>query len=301
MNPLAPTPTESLGVPKRRLVPTGQRTARPNNSQYRRRSGARRAGHVRVTFGNGTTTSERRDPHTRADPARARRRPTSDPDAAPPEPIWHGALADPTALSENALQQAHALADAARDGNWVTITGILDAPRAAWTVNMWRPGATTRYTPLHQAAWHGVPRSVIYNLIGRGAWRTQRTANGLTAHDIAPQRGHDTTAELLQPTPRRPFDADKAAVLDRHLAGLIESRIRPQLSVKLTHPQSSVLTEMPENTRLRYPIPGMYGGFSIQLMRGYLYTESWSRVVGGSGQAHVITTDGTSLVNEGFV
>jgi hypothetical protein len=46
----------------------------------------------------------------------------------------------------------------------------------------------------------------------------------------------------------------------------------------------------------------MYGGFSIALMRGnYLYVESWIRIVGDSGQAHVITHEGVTLVDEGFV
>ena len=46
----------------------------------------------------------------------------------------------------------------------------------------------------------------------------------------------------------------------------------------------------------------MYGGFSIALMKGsYLYVESWIRVVGDSGLAHVITHEGVTLVDEGFV
>ena len=47
-------------------------------------------------------------------------------------------------------------------------------------------------------------------------------------------------------------------------------------------------------------LPVNHGGFSIQLLRGYLYVESWIRVVGGSGQAHVITHEGVVLVQEGF-
>jgi hypothetical protein len=57
--------------------------------------------------------------------------------------------------------------------------------------------------------------------------------------------------------------------------------------------------------RLWFPVPGMYGGLTYQLaMEGdtlVLRTESWSRVVGGSGQAHRITESGTELVDEGFV
>lgn len=71
--------------------------------------------------------------------------------------------------------------------------------------------------------------------------------------------------------------------------------------------------ELPELTQLLssdelkawFPIPGMYGGFSYwfegegELAK--LVTESWCRVVGGSGQRHEITAQGSKLVDEGFV
>jgi hypothetical protein len=45
----------------------------------------------------------------------------------------------------------------------------------------------------------------------------------------------------------------------------------------------------------------MYGGFSYRLDGDHLIVESWSRVVGGSGQRHVIDERGTRLVADGFV
>lgn len=55
-----------------------------------------------------------------------------------------------------------------------------------------------------------------------------------------------------------------------------------------------------------YAVPGMYGGFQAIIRKeeeGWkLVTESWSRIVDGSGQRHEITAqDGTKLVAEGFV
>ena len=54
-----------------------------------------------------------------------------------------------------------------------------------------------------------------------------------------------------------------------------------------------------------FPIDGMYGGFAYSLEEDEseirLVAESWSRVCGGSGQRHVITTAGCNLVEEGFV
>jgi len=57
--------------------------------------------------------------------------------------------------------------------------------------------------------------------------------------------------------------------------------------------------------RMWYPVPGMYGGFEYVLSersgKPLLTTESWCRIVGGSGQRHEITIDGCVLVEEGFV
>jgi hypothetical protein len=45
------------------------------------------------------------------------------------------------------------------------------------------------------------------------------------------------------------------------------------------------------------PVPGMYGGFSYRLFKEgdtfRLHTESWCRIMDGSGQAHEITAEGT--------
>ena len=57
--------------------------------------------------------------------------------------------------------------------------------------------------------------------------------------------------------------------------------------------------------KIWFPIPGMYGGFSYWIdSEGdeiRLISESWCRVVGGSGQRHVITVEGSTLDAEGFV
>lgn len=54
-----------------------------------------------------------------------------------------------------------------------------------------------------------------------------------------------------------------------------------------------------------FEIPGMYGGFCYWLEgsgdKTKLITESWCRVVGGSGQRHEVTAHGSRLVDQGFV
>lgn len=53
--------------------------------------------------------------------------------------------------------------------------------------------------------------------------------------------------------------------------------------------------------RVWFPIPGMMGGFAVELFNGRLHVDSWSRMAAGSGRAYVITERRTTLVDEGFV
>lgn len=86
------------------------------------------------------------------------------------------------------------------------------------------------------------------------------------------------------------------AVIRGRAAGLVD---RHDLALpKLALPLPS------EAEKAWFPVPGMYGGFSFwfegEAEDLRLVTESWCRVVGGSGQRHVITAQGSDLVDEGF-
>lgn len=209
---------------------------------------------------------------------------------------WPGTLLDPTLFKEPFLGHRHELADAARHGNWEEVFRLLDAK----SVNSWRPGGPSWFTPLHQAARLGAPTEVAQRLITQGAWRTMQNKAGETPGEVARVYSHDHLEQPLTPDSRVIANPDLWPKLDRWLAALIESRIRPQLTIRLRHPQSSVLAEMPEGATLWMPVPGMYGGFSIQLLRSYLFVQSSIRIVEGSGQAHVVTTEGYTMVEEGF-
>ena len=54
-----------------------------------------------------------------------------------------------------------------------------------------------------------------------------------------------------------------------------------------------------------FSVAGMYGGFSYGLFekdgRPVLVTDSWIRIVGGSGQQHEITPDKVEMTARGFV
>lgn len=212
---------------------------------------------------------------------------------------WSGVL-DASALKAPVVASASRLADAAKNGDWDRVLAAVSGTDRSLTPNDWRPGGASLYTPLHQAAWHGAPLPVVERLIDMGAWRTLRTEKGQRALDIAAEKEHRQLLGILEPVIHRHVDPNSLDRLDLHLAALIETRIRPQIETRLRHPACEVLTEIPEGT-LWYPVPGMYGGFNVELREHHLYVESWSRVVGGSGQAHVVTAQGSTLVNEGFV
>lgn len=210
-------------------------------------------------------------------------------------PHWHAAT-DRDAYRDSFLAKIDAVADAARAGRWDAVLAALDAGDPDVHPNVWRIGGTSGFTPLHQAAWHGAPGEVVTELVRRGAWRTLRTADGRDAAQIARERGHDELVPVL----RAPaVERDPAfSVMDGHLMGLIEARVRPALTVRLRYPQTAVVHEV---GKVWYPVPGMYGGFMLTAIPGGVEAESSIRVVGGSGQRHVISREGCRLVEEGFV
>lgn len=187
------------------------------------------------------------------------------------------------------------LARFAYEGRWDRVLELLEAGPRWLTPNRWKTTGTSLFTPLHQAAWHGAPVAVAEQLIELGAWRTIRTSDGRRPVDIALQRGHDHLRAILEPVVLRPVDESLVGRLDAHLAALVESRV-PQKALPLRHPSCELLTEVP-GARLWYPIAGMYGGFSIELRENHLLVESWSRVVMGSRETHVVTAEGAMLVD----
>ena len=86
---------------------------------------------------------------------------------------------------------------------------------------------------------------------------------------------------------------------------LIHSRIvefRLPLPVELPHLEGVVATEQ---NPAWFDVDGMYGGFSYYLLSNTtpakLIVESWSRLIEGSGQRHIVTPTATELVEAGFV
>lgn len=213
---------------------------------------------------------------------------------------WDAAL-DRETLADWHVGARDRLADAARDGRWDAVLTLLRESEAQLSPNHWRVGGPSWFTPLHQAAYHGAPISVVLQLVELGGSRRLPTADGRTPFDIAVSAAHERLLPILKPEIRNPAPVDVLAVLDRRLHALVESRVRPDIEVRLRPLPTAMLTELAEGTTVWFPIPGMLGGFSVRLVMSYLDVRSWSRSSAGSGQAHVITVDGTTLVAEGFV
>ncbi|MBM7500313.1 hypothetical protein JOD52_001153 [Brachybacterium muris] len=210
---------------------------------------------------------------------------------------WQGVL-DPDVLNDDLVEHSARLADAAKAGSWDTVLDLVE--QGTWsTANQWRVTGRSWFTPLHQAAWLGAPVGVAERLLRAGAWRSLRTAEGGRPLDIARQRGHHHLLEALAVRDLGAADQRRVTAWDSHLADLIAERTRPLAPVRF-RPVPTELLVVERMESLWVPYPGMYGGFSLSVHRDRLVVESWSRVAGGSGQAHVITESGSVMVEEGF-
>ena len=97
------------------------------------------------------------------------------------------------------------LAEAAFGGRWGWVDTFLRR-QPAW-INETNPIGSGGYTCLHQAAYYGAPYEVLEMLHAHGADHTLRAADGLTALEVAVQRGKAATAEHLRALAPRPATA----------------------------------------------------------------------------------------------
>jgi hypothetical protein len=216
---------------------------------------------------------------------------------------WQGVL-DTSVMADDLVSAGHRLADAAKAGDWSAVMNALDREWSWLVINQWRPGGTAWFTPLHQAAWHGAPTRVVAELLDRGSLRSLRDSKGRTPFDVAVEHDHTPALlELLRP-PRSPLTPTQIRALDARLAELIDGRIQGRLYDKelrtvLRYPPVEILHELP-GQRVWFPMPAKFG-FHIELQRGALEVKSWCGLVEGSGQAHLVTAEGSVMIDQGFV
>lgn len=202
-----------------------------------------------------------------------------------------------------AVQVRHALAYAARHANWPRVFEILSEGQEQ--VNSSRLDGSSWYTPLHQAAWHGASVEVVLHLIRLGAWRTLRNARGERALDVAQRRGHQHLLHALDPEYRHHVPQGVLLGIQAHFHTVIHRRCEDLVERhRLRLPELGPLLEL-DRPKMWFQVLGMCGGFSYALEsegdQAKLVSDSWSRVVGGSGQRHEITAGGSQLVDSGFV
>lgn len=216
---------------------------------------------------------------------------------------WQGVI-ERGQYEVSTLESRDAIANAAKEYDWQTVVRLLDVDSSL--VNTWRVGGKSWYAPLHQAAHGGASSAVVERLITLGAWRSLCTAGGERAVDIARACRHEHLVGMLEPILAHEIDASVIVPMQRHFHDVIRDRIAAfgVLAASLRFPELGPVMEYASAT-FWFPIPGMRGGFSFWLTddaaRPTLMTESWSRVVEGSGERHEVTPAGARLVDAGFV
>lgn len=132
-----------------------------------------------------------------------------------------------------------------------------------------------------------------------------QNANGERPVDIARKKKHEHLVELLEPVYKTHVSHKTLQKIQQHFHEIILGRTGDLVTKSgLRLPELEPLLEI-EQPRMWFPVPGMCGGFSYWLDgRGKdvrLISESWCRVVSGSGQRHEITSKEGKLVGKGFV
>ncbi len=218
------------------------------------------------------------------------------------ETVWAGITRAET-LDDKSVQVRQHLADAARNYDWSNVITVLSENQEL--VNTTRPGGSSLYAPLHQAAHGGAPAEIVLKLIDLGAWRTLQNVCGERPVDVAEKRRHLHLLGVLAPDLKRHVPLGVLLKIQEHFHAVIKSRARNEVQRHgLRLPELEPLLEF-EDLQVWFPVPGMYGGFKYRLeaagVEAKLVSESWSRVVEGSGERHEITSAGSHLVETGFV
>lgn len=214
---------------------------------------------------------------------------------------WDGITRKET-LKEDVAQMRQSLADAAKNYDWPR---VLELAKYSDLVNTTRPSGSSLYTPLHQAAHGGAPIEVVEKLIEYGALRTMQNARGERPVDIAESKGHRHLLDVLCPQYKHHVPLGVLLKIQSNFHTVINERAAQLVREHaLRLPELETLLELDE-PKMWFAVPGMSGGFNYRLdqmgVNAKLVSESWIRVVEGSGQRHEITSAGSKLLEEDFV
>ena len=145
--------------------------------------------------------------------------------------------------------------------------------------------------PLHYAAFGGAPKEIFEQLIKFGAYKCMKTAAGKTAYDIAKRKGlNPDILELLEISEKVKQNSIEIENMEKGLHKVIRGRVEKLIEDNgQSLPQLALLYE---KGSFYYPVPGMYGGFSVSEHEKGIQADSFIRVCGGSEQNHVIDRKG---------
>jgi hypothetical protein len=216
--------------------------------------------------------------------------------------IWDGITRSKT-LNKEFVALRHELADSAKNYIWPHVFKLI--AKNPELINTTRPDGSSLYAPLHQAAHGGASLAVVQQLLDLGAWRTLRNSRGERPVDVAIRKQHVHLRAILEPVYKHRVPLEVLQKIQQNFHSTIRSRAEElvdQHSLRL--PELEPLLEL-KKPQMWFAVPGMYGGFNYWLVGNgidaRLVSESWCRVVGGSGERHMITACGVVLEETGFV
>ena len=182
-----------------------------------------------------------------------------------------------------------------KNGNWSELVEILKVHENlvnSSKLPVKNKGQPSLFTPLHYAASGGAPKEIFEQLIEIGASKCLKTATGETAYDIATTKVlNPDILELLKMPKKIKQNAIEIEKMEKGLHKVIEGRVE-----KLIKDNGQALPQLAllfEKGSFYYPVPGMYGGFSVSEHEKGIQADSWIRICGGSEENHLIERDGT--------
>ncbi|KAL6067089.1 Ankyrin repeat domain-containing protein [Balamuthia mandrillaris] len=231
---------------------------------------------------------------------------------------WEGGTLTSTYRAD-AVKARHDALDAAQESRWDDLLMLLHED-ATISPNIWRlagteeggelrkeqEGDTAFWTPLHYAAFAGASTEVIEDVLSFGAWKSVRNGQGKRPVDLAKMQNHPAIIPLLEPQFQVAIPQEDLELIQKRFHELIHKIASSFVTKeKLRLPELEPVAET--GTTFWFPVPGMYGGFSYRFQKkeaeegGFvLISESWCRVVEGSGQRWEVTKDSLKLLAEGF-
>ncbi|KAF7508634.1 hypothetical protein GJ744_009026 [Endocarpon pusillum] len=193
--------------------------------------------------------------------------------------IWHGQLSR-YMYDDEYLRLRDRLADAAYYGDWDEVEATIDDAHEhglrSWP-NCYRIGklrGPSGWTPLHQAAFLGAPKSAVRMLVDQGASRTLQTVRtssselpfrNMTALEMAQFLGFKYLFDVLSPIIHYSIPCATLHKLQQNFHYLIRGDLagRPE-DAQLRLPELELLTEL-ENPEMYFPLK------SPKIAMGYFY------------------------------